>query len=52
MKKLLPDDVELESQKVRSMYEKGSKLAWEDGEIGKIGSLSQKLSGSTTNLDE
>lgn len=52
MKKLLPEDVEMESQKVRSMYEKGSQLAWEDGEDGKIGSLAQKMSCSSANFEE
>ena len=27
----LPDDLEKESQKVRSMYEQGSAFNWEDG---------------------
>jgi hypothetical protein len=32
----LPDDVEKESQKVRSMYEVGAPLMWEDGRLPSI----------------
>jgi hypothetical protein len=38
---ILPDEVEKESQKVRSMYEQGSIPLWEDGQYG---SLSERLS--------
>ncbi len=35
--KILPDEVEKESQKVRSMYEQGSVPLWEDGQYGSFG---------------
>jgi hypothetical protein len=32
----LPDDLERESQKVRSMYEQGSAFDWEDGKYSAV----------------
>ncbi|KUJ15509.1 RabGAP/TBC [Mollisia scopiformis] len=43
--KILPEDVEKESQKVRSMYEQGNNVAWEDGQYS---SLAQNMAGLTT----
>lgn len=39
--RLIPVDVERESQKVRSLYEPGKKLRWEDG--GRVLSFGEKL---------
>ncbi|KAE8452453.1 hypothetical protein EG329_000355 [Mollisiaceae sp. DMI_Dod_QoI] len=46
--KMLPEDIEKESQKVRSMYEQGAPTEWE---AGKYSSLAQKANGPAQTED-